>query len=428
MINEMPVIDRTISDKSVMNSGGNDSEQVEWFRDLALGMFIHWSVDSPLGGEISHPMIGAEERVLRQYEHDLPNLFDPYRFRADDYALLARTVGMRYLMFTAKHHSGFCMYNTNSTPYNIMNTPFQRDVTDEFITAFRRAGLGVGLYFSPLDFHWLRNNNIVLQFLNDEVIPVSNPGLMKYNKQQLTELMSNYGDIDLLFFDGPPEGLKELAWQLNSNVVVTRGEMETPEQHLPDTPISGAWETCHTIGDQWNWKATNVENKTGSELIRLLIETRAKGGNLLLNITPDPYGQIPTDQDSVLRELGLWMFWNNSAVYTVRPWRTLNDGDIWYAGEKDSNTVYAYILDEKVWKRGERREFLLKGVRATDKTRIELVGQNGMIMEHSHGETDISTKWKQNREGLFISAVRCYRPYGNMRWHNPVVIKITHAE
>jgi alpha-L-fucosidase len=421
-------VDKTIVDPTSLDSGGNLPERSEWFRDLALGMFIHWNVDSPLGGEISHPMIGAEERILHQYEQDLPRLFSPSRFDADEYALLAETVGMRYFMFTAKHHAGFCMYDSAVTPYNVMRTPYAQDLVAQFVEAFRRRKLGVGLYFSPLDFYWLWKNGRKLQFLNDEVVPAANPGLMDYNKRQLAELLTNYGDIDLLFFDGPPEGLKEHAWQLNPRVLVTRGEMQTPEQKLPDAVIDDPWETCHTIGDQWNWKATNVVNRTGSELIRLLIETRAKGGNLLLNVTPDPHGQIPVEQDAVLRELGLWVFWNRPAVYQVRPWHTLRDGDIWFAREKNSDTVFAYVLDGQPWHRGKRREFLLQGVRATAQSTIELVGQNGEVMEHSHGETDIKTHWQQTESGLFISAMRCYRPYGNMRWHNPVVIRITHAE
>ena len=423
-----PVIDRTIVDPSSLGCGGNLPERGEWFRDLALGMFIHWNVDSPLGGEISHPMIAAEERVLRQYEEDLPRQFYPSRFRADDYALLADTVGMRYFMFTAKHHAGFCMYDSKVTSFNVMNSAFGRDITREFVDAFRRRNLGVGLYFSPLDFYWLWKNGRKLQFMNDEVVPAANPGLRDYNRRQLAELMTNYGDIDLLFFDGPPEGLKEQSWQLNRNAVVTRGEMQTPEQHLPDAVLDEPWETCHTIGDQWNWKATNTVNKTGSDLIRLLIETRAKGGNLLLNVTPDPYGQIPAEQEAVLRELGLWIFWNRPAVYGVRPWHTLRDGNIRFAREKDTDTVFAYVVDGVPWPRGERREFLLRGLRATERSTVELVGQNGEIMEHSHGETDIETHWRQTDDGLFVSAMRCYRPYGNMRWHNPAVIRVTYAE
>lgn len=162
-------------------------------------------------------------------------------------------------------------------------------------------------------------------------------------------------------------------------------------------------------------------------MIKLLIETRVKGGNLLLNVTPDPYGCIPSDQENILRELGLWVFGNKPAVYNARPWTHLREGDIWFAKEKNTENIFAYVIDSKIWKRGERRDFLLKSVKATAKTKIELIGQNGEIMEYSYGDMDIKTHWHQDNDGLHISAVRCYRPYGNMRWHNPVVIHITNV-
>lgn len=421
-------VDETIERTAEVHTGGNNPEREEWFRDLALGMFIHWNLDSPLGGEISHPMIGASDRILKQYLEDLPARFNPKNFDADDYAALAETVGMRYFCFTTKHHAGFCMYDTATNNFNVMNSRYGKDITGLFVDAFRERGMGVGLYFSPLDFYWLLNKGKKLQFMCDDVVPAHNPGLMEYNKTQLAELLGNYGKIDTVFFDGPADGLKEQTWNTDSDTIVTRGEMPTPEQYLPDKAIPEVWETCHTIGSQWNWKATHDVNHSGTELIKLLIETRAKGGNILINVTPDPYGRIPVEQDNILRELGLWIFWNKPAVYHARPWSHLREGDIWYSQEKGTGDIFAYIVDGVVWERGERREFTLKKVKATDKTKVELVGQNGQILEHSYGDRDISTRWRQTDRGLYISAVRCYRPYGNMKWHNPVVIRISNAE
>lgn len=233
-------VDETIELDAKIKTGGNRPDREEWFRDLALGMFIHWSVDSPLGGEISHPMVGASERILKQYENELPQLFNPKCFDAGDYADLAKAIGMRYFSFTAKHHAGFCMYDTETTKFNVINSAYGKDIVKQFVNAFRKKGIGIGLYFSPLDFYWLWKDGKKLQFLCDDVIPAKNQGLMAYNKRQLSELLSNYGIIDILFFDGPPEGLKKLAWEISEDILITRGEMPTPEQSLPDSVINEA--------------------------------------------------------------------------------------------------------------------------------------------------------------------------------------------
>ena len=333
-------------------TGGNSPEQEEEFRDLAFGMFIHWSCDSILGSEISHPLVGASERIVKQYHEFFPSHFYPRRFDPEEYADLADAVGMTYFCFTAKHHSGFCMFDTKTTRFNVMNSRYGRDVTRAFVEAFRRRGLRTGLYFSPLDFEWLYNNHIPIRFLHESVVPATNPGLMEYNRRQLRELLANYGKIDLVFFDGPPDGLKQEVWRFNREILVTRGEMPTPEQEVPETVLDRAWESCCTIGSQWNWHPRMLADKTARQLLELLIEIRAKGGNLLLNVTPAPDGTIPREQESLLREMGLWLFWNRPAIYKVRPWKTpcetTDDGEkIWYTRAKDGRTLYAFLLDPR---------------------------------------------------------------------------------
>ncbi len=421
-------VDVTILEKTF--SGGNAADRVEMFRDLALGMFIHWSCDSLLGSEISHPLVGASERILRQYHEFFPSHFNPRRFDPEDYAELADAVGMNYFCFTAKHHSGFCMFDTKTTRFNVMNSRYGRDVTREFIEAFRRHGLRTGIYFSPLDFEWLYNNRIPIRFLHESVIPANNPGLMEYNRRQVRELLANYGKIDLFFFDGPPEGLKQEVWRFNRDILVTRGEMATPEQEVPDTILDEAWESCCTIGSQWNWHPRMVADKTARQLVELLIETRAKGGNLLLNVTPAPDGTIPQEQESLLRELGLWLFWHRPAIYEVRPYKKAYEelpdgGRIWYTQSKDRKTIFAFLVDGKRYDRGQRREFLLT-VPAMEKiASVELLGQNGTILEHSPENADIKTRWEQSEKGVSVSAVRCLRPCGASTYDMPYVLRIS---
>lgn len=410
-------------------TGGNSPEQEEEFRDLAFGMFIHWSCDSILGSEISHPLVGASERILKQYHEFFPSHFYPRRFDPEEYADLADAVGMTYFCFTAKHHSGFCMFDTKTTRFNVMNSRYGRDVTRAFVEAFRRRGLRTGLYFSPLDFEWLYNNHIPIRFLHESVVPATNPGLMEYNRRQLRELLANYGKIDLVFFDGPPDGLKQEVWRFNREILVTRGEMPTPEQEVPETVLDRAWESCCTIGSQWNWHPRMLADKTAHQLLELLIEIRAKGGNLLLNVTPAPDGTIPQEQESLLREMGLWLFWNRPAIYKVRPWKTpcetTDDGEkIWYTRAKDGRTLYAFLLDPRPYLRGQRREFLLKAPLEEPIESVELLGQNGVILEHAPEDADVATRWRKTERGILVSAVRCFRPCGSSTYDMPCVIRI----
>ena len=118
----------------------NDPERIEWFRDLGFGLFIHWSLDSQVGSVISHSMVGADEAYLDRFEKELPRTFYPYKFDAREWARLAKIAGFRYVVFTAKHHSGFCMFHTKTTDFSIEHTPFERDITREIIEAFRAQG------------------------------------------------------------------------------------------------------------------------------------------------------------------------------------------------------------------------------------------------------------------------------------------------
>jgi len=139
---------------------GNKPERLRWFGDLALGLFIHWSVDSQLGTVISHSMAGASEDYVKRFIVELPKTFNPRKFYPRDWAALAKLAGIRYVIFTTKHHSGFCMWPTATTDFHIGNTPFKRDITGEIVEAFREQGIAPGMYFSPDDFAWLHRNGV----------------------------------------------------------------------------------------------------------------------------------------------------------------------------------------------------------------------------------------------------------------------------
>ena len=185
---------------SVVLPGENDPKRVEWFRDLGLGLFIHWSLDSQLTSVISHSMAGADEAYLERYVTELPRSFNPKKFDPQEWARLARLAGFKYVVLTTKHHSGFCMYDTETTEFNIMNTPYGRDLAKELFDAFRAEGLAIGHYFSPDDFHFLYRQGTLISRLRPEVLVNNNPELNDFNNAQMRELMRNFGKIDIVLF------------------------------------------------------------------------------------------------------------------------------------------------------------------------------------------------------------------------------------
>ena len=404
---------------------GNDPARCEWFKDQALGMFIHWSVDCPLGSVISHHLVGSTKDYQDRFFSQMPEMFYPKDFRPKDWARLAKLAGMKYVVFTTKHHAGFCMWDTKTTDFNIMNTPYKKDITRELFDAFRAQGIKVGIYFSPDDFWMLHKQGHPISRTRPEADPTKNPELMQHNLAQARELLTRYGKIDIIFFDGKPDQLKQLTWQTDPAILVTRGEMQTPEQRLPGEPLPGPWEACFTMGTEWPFKPTNEEYKSGTELIQMLIEVRAKGGNLLLNIGPDPDGVIPFEQTRRLRELALWLFVNGEAIYDIRPWIVTNEGSLWFTKAKDTDTIYAFETNVP-WEWATWREFTLKTVRATADTEVEVVGQTGENRCWSNERCKAT--WRQEADGLHIRAMFAQRLYTNCKWPNPIAIRITHAQ
>lgn len=408
----------------------NNPERVKWFQDLGFGMFIHWNVDVSLGAVISHSLAGASDEYVERYMKELPTFFNPKKFDPDEWASLARLAGMKYVVFTTKHHSGFCMFDTKSTTFNVMNTPFKRDVTKEIIDAFRKQGIAIGIYFSPEDFLFFDQNNIPLGRLqNEKQFPMNNPKLMDYDKQQVKELLNNYGKIDIMFFDGPGDGLREYAWSINPDLVITRDAMNTPEQNIPDKASPRPWEACYTMGTDWQYKPTNDPQKSGTEIINMLIEIRAKGGNFLLNVGPKPNGEIQIEQESLLREIALWNFTNRESIYAVKPLPVIHDKNIWFTQSNDDKYIYAFVTrnspDE--WKYGERRDFLLSMIEGNAKTKVSILGYKSELVEYVNN-FDASIKIAATPIGLGISAVNGQRFYTNRRWPNAVVMKIENAK
>jgi len=404
----------------------NKPEREQWFTDLGFGMFIHWSFDVQLGMVISHSMVGASDDYLDRYIHELPFSFHPKDFDAALWARAAKMAGMKYVVFTTKHHNGFCMFDTETTEFSIMNTPYGRDITQMIVDAFRREGIAIGFYYSPDDFYFLHKQGLPVSRARPEALASNNAELNAYTKTQMRELMTRYGTIDIVFLDGLDQfsktELAKVCWELNPEVVVTRGAMETPEQETPDSPLPSPWEACYTLGDQWQFRPTNENYKSASITLQKLIEIRAKGGNFLLNFGPDANGVFPPEQEAVLNEISLWMFINQEAFEQTEPLPIIREGNIWFLKHREDPTVYAFIVEEN-WQLGERKTYQLKSIQASDNSKISVLGHKGEVLEYNP-EVNPSPTLISKDEGIEISVMRAQRIYNDRKWPNPIVVKL----
>jgi len=283
---------------------------------------------------------------------------------------------MRYVVFTTKHHDGFCMFDTKETDYRITDPacPFSRDarsnVTKEIFGAFRKAGLGIGAYFSKPDWHspmyWWpyfppldRNMNYAIG-----KYPERWAGFKEYTYRQIEELMTGYGSIDILWLDGgwvqpgnrgQDIDMPRIARMARSHqpglIVVDRavgGRYEnyrTPEQEVPAEPPGYVWETCMTMATSWSYVPDDRYKPTAT-LIRLLVDIVSKGGNFLLNIGPSPEGELPPVALDRLREIGAWMGVNATAIYSTRPVAPYREGAVRFTQMKDGRINAVYVAEE----------------------------------------------------------------------------------
>ena len=415
-----------VKDDKASDYNLNKPERELWLKNTGLGLFIHFSMDSQLGVVISHSLVGASDDYVNRYFNDLPKTFDPAKFDPHQIAVLAKLAGMKYIVFTTKHHSGFCMWDTKTTDFNITHTPYKKDLLKEFADATREAGLQVGFYFSPEDFNFLRDHHIPISRTDVKMDRATRKAYDDYTRQQCEELMTKYGKIDVLFIDGEPkEMVKQTCWKLQPDLLITRGAIKTPEQIMPGAMINEPWLSCITMGTAWGYQPTNERYKSGSQLIGLLIEARAKGGSLLLNVGPKPNGELPIEQEERLREMSAWYFVNRECIDSVRSWIVSKEGDILFTA-KGGHTLYAIVTNVHDWGEGTRKSFLIRSAVGKASTRVSVLGQNSQVIEYKND--DVSCRYKQTDEGLEISVVKAQRIYDDHRWPNPVVIKLENVD
>jgi alpha-L-fucosidase len=371
----------------------NDPGKTEVFRDAGMGLFIHWGPNSQVGTEISWPLYNASEDFIKKY-YALAETFNPTAFDPTEWARLAKLAGMEYVVFTAKHHDGFCMFDTELSDFKITRTPYGRDIAGLIADAFRKEGFLVGFYYSPGDFRyqWETGKRVghiyEPDFESQAPFGPKRKSFVDYERGQIEELLTRYGDIFMLWFDGKCEPLKKHSWRVRQDVFIARGEIPTPEQEIPGQADDRAWESCLTTSYQWSF-LPGAEVRPAAEIIENLIHIRARGGNMLLNIGPRPDGRIAPGDEDLLRDLGLWMMLNGEAVRGVRPWVVTNEGDVWYTQKRSEGTVYALAGLEK-----NSRSLVLKSVVASPETKVTLLGQEGDF------------PWEQTPAGLKITVTR----------------------
>lgn len=361
------------------------TKRTEWYRDARFGMFIHWGLYAiPARGEWVRSI---EEIPHEEYVHYMDE------FSAEDYdpvkwAKLAKKAGMKYAVLTAKHHDGFCLYDTKLTDFKSTNAPCGRDLVREFLDAFRAEGIRVGLYYSIID--WRHPD---FPHYGDMHHPMRNhPECSNENRDfnrylefmfgQIKELLTNYGKLDLMWFDFSYGNMKCDKWKAAELIDMVRsiqpwlivdnrlegsgeddgsirtlnptsfsGDFATPEQMIPPAGIRDEggnlipWESCVTLNNHWGYAAHDHHCKSAKMIIHMLVECVSKGGNLILNVGPDAKGNIPAESVAVLEEVGTWMQKNSPSIYGCG--YTGLEKPEWGRFTGKGNKIYAHVMEEQ---------------------------------------------------------------------------------
>ncbi len=357
------------ADSPVNSQTGETREQrdarMKWWREARFGLFIHWGLYAVPAGTYEGRQVGGIGEWIMHNAHipldryaKYAESFNPVKFNAEEWVRIAKNAGMKYIVITSKHHDGFAMFKSAASPYNIYDaTPFKRDPLKELAAACKKEGIKLGFYYSQaqdwhhaggaaMGGHWDKaQDGDMTAYLRNIAVP------------QVKEILSNYGDVAVLWWDTPCNMSKERAdlllplLKLQPNIIWNnrlgggyQGDTETPEQFIPATGYPGRdWETCMTMNDTWGFKSYDNNWKPVEGLIRNLSDIASKGGNYLLNVGPTDEGLIPTQSVERLAEVGKWMKVNGESIYATQatPFKRLP----WGRCTRKEGLLYLHVFD-----------------------------------------------------------------------------------
>ena len=414
----------------------------EW-QDLKFGLFMHWGTYSQWGVVESWSICpedegwtqrkgpyGATYNGYKAAYENLQTTFNPVKFNPEKWVKAAKDAGMKYVIFTTKHHDGFCMFDTKETDYKITSTktPFssnpRSNVTKEIFNAFRKENFMVGAYFSKPDWHtenywWTyfppkdRNVNY-----DPAKYPERWQKFKDFTYNQISELMTGYGKVDILWLDGgwvrPKSSIDTtIDWQRGIKydqdidmpkiaamgrqkqpglIVVDRtvsGQYEnytTPEQEVPEVPLDHPWESCITMGNSWSY-VPGDHYKSVQQIVQLLVKIVSRGGNLLMNIGPGPDGDWDPVAYERLQGISAWMKINGEGIYSSKSVAPYSTGNIYYTKAKNDKAIYAFML-------ADQNIVVLPAtitVKVNKPKKVTLLGSKQHL------------KWKQQGDGIVIS-------------------------
>jgi alpha-L-fucosidase len=362
----------------------HQAERQKRFNDAKFGMFIHWGPYSLASVEASWPIMQPGDWHISEADYRaLRNNFNPVRFDARAFVRLAKAAGQKYIVFTTKHHDGFCMFDSLYTDYQITKSPYGKDIVAQLVEAAQEEKMPLGFYYSPPDLNhpgYRDTSKLAATNWNGEPARPEWPLYLDYMELQLRELLTRYGDPFVIWFDGlgrqekyAGQRFRDLIHSLRPMTLINdriglTGDFVTPEQRLPNgIPRKGAkvdtvnpndkgvlaeapdpkdfqpWETCMTINDTWAYNKNDRKFKSTTELVRALIDAASKGGNFLLNVGPGPDGTIQPEFVERLTGIGAWLKVNGEAIYgtTYGPVQSIPFGRMTAKGK----TLYLHVFD-----------------------------------------------------------------------------------
>lgn len=390
----------------------NEDSRMDWWREARFGMFIHWGLYAIPAGEWKEQTNHAEwirttaEIPSDTYDEFLPQ-FNPVKFDADAWVAMAKDAGMKYITITSKHHDGFALYDSKVSDYDVMSTPFKRDILKELAEACRKADIKLCFYHSIMDWHhpdYLPRRNWETGRSSEGA---EFPRFVDYMKSQLKELLTEYGDIGVLWFDGEWEDtwthddgveLYDYVRSFQSDIIINnrvdkgrqgmqgltaegdfKGDFGTPEQEIPDIGLPGIdWESCMTMNDHWGYNKNDSNWKSTEDLIQKLSDIASKGGNFLLNIGPKADGTFPQESIDRLKAIGEWMQVNGESIYgtSASPFEHLSWGRVTQKEIGNSTRLYLHVFDwpagGKLRLSGIRNKGIRAGLMASPSTMLDV--------------------------------------------------------